>query len=293
MVGNHLIRNVLSSLEKFFANYAMKIAQSMRKIAPLYALQAGWVRYKNRAGMYTAYGVVSLILSGMVSGVITGASSVIGSVPMVQIAITSVVVGVVSAMLAMGYAHFAGKDHRGEEVEFGDFFLGFKQNGKKLAAVATVVALVTQLSALIVPQELRSVQQQSQSGDPEELMMFFEDMYGVILENATSIYAYLSLIVVFSIVVVFANYRASLAGDDPVDAFRWSVQNATPNFLRIIALNLLIVLISVPAIILTLGLGLLVIIPWASLCMYDAYTQLLPEELQAEVLEEEFASRDN
>lgn len=264
----------------------------MRKIAPLYALQAGWVRYKNRAGMYTAFGVVSLILSGMASGVITGISSVVDSVPMLQLAITFIVIGIVGAMLAMGYAHFARKDHRGEEVEFGDFFLGFKQNGKKLAAVATIVALVSQFSSLIIPEELRSAQQ-TQSGDPEELMMFFEDMYDVVLQNASSIYMYLSLMILFSIAVIFANYRASLVGDDPLEAIQWSMKHAFPNLLRIFALNFLIILISVPAVVLTLGLGLLVVIPWAALCTYDAYTQLLPEELETEVLEEEFTPRDN
>ena len=97
----------------------------MRKISPIQAIQAGWIRYKNKAGMYTAFTLFSFVVSvviATVSGSIGGAFSFNLFIQTTIIAITA---GIGYALLTIGYAHFARKDEAGEEAEFGNFLDGY------------------------------------------------------------------------------------------------------------------------------------------------------------------------
>jgi len=261
----------------------------MKKIAPIYALQAGWVRYKNRAGMYSAFTVLMFILSLVVSGFVTTVASLFSTSAFLERTIVALLTGVFSAMLSMGWAHFARKDEQGLAVEFGDFFSGFKVNARALIAVTVIITLAIQLLSLVVPEEIASFTLESNEGDAEELMMAFQDLQVVYMEhiNVLAIYFFASL--ALGLLFMFAQYRASLEGDDPIAAVQWSMAHALPNTFNIVALFVLIVVLTTVITVFTLGLGLLVVVPWVTLSLYDAYDQLSP---LVEAVEDELTAVD-
>ena len=265
----------------------------MRKIAPLYALQAGWVRYKNRAGMYTAFTVLMLILSMVAGGVSTSIGSVFSGIPFLERSIVAILTSVFGALISMGWYHFARKDEQGLDVEFGDFFDGFKVNARQLIAVSVIIALISQLFTLVVPSEMLSLTIDEQTQDPEELMMMFQDLKEVYLANINSILIFAVISTVFGLSVLFAQYRASLEGEDPLTAIQWSAAHVLPNTLRIIVLFIAVIAVAALVVVFTLGLGLLVAVPWISLSFYDAYNQLLPEPEVPSTLDQEFTAGDD
>jgi len=267
--------------------------KSMKKIAPLYALQAGWVRYKNRAGMYSAFTVLMFILSLVIAGFVTSVASVFSTSAFLERTIVALLTGIFGAMISMGWAHFARKDEKGLLVEFGDFFSGFKVNVRSLVAVTVIITLATQLLSLVVPEEIASFTLESNDGDAEELMMAFQDLQLVYSEHINEIAIYFFSSLLLGLLFMFAQYRASLEGDDPVRAIQWSMAHAVSNTINIIALLVLIVVLTAVITVFTLGLGLLVVIPWVTLSLYDAYDQLLPDVESVEhELDDELTTRD-
>ena len=100
----------------------------MTKINPYQTAQAGWIRYKNKGGLYTAFTVFSII----VSLVITTAASSIGSIftfnTFFQTTSMALIAGTFGGLLNIGYGHFARADEKGVPVEFGNFLEGFKSD---------------------------------------------------------------------------------------------------------------------------------------------------------------------
>lgn len=257
----------------------------MRKISVSQALYAGWIRYKNKAGIYTAFGVFSIVVSLVIAGVAGGISSAFQSQLFLQNLVTSLIAGVGGAYLSIGYAHFAKKDQLGEEVEFGDFFGGLRIHAKQLLVVSVVTIIIGQLGLLLLPADLLSYTMELQDqADPEEMMMIVEDMVAAYQDHSVQLVVLLLLQIVIGLAFMFAPYAASLEGKDPLEAIKWSATHAGSNFLRIVAMILILSVIAVVGAVFTLGLGLLVIIPYFSLVTYDMYTQLLdePEILEAQ-----------
>ena len=263
----------------------------MNKISPLQALQAGWIRYKNRAGMYTAFAVFMFVISIVIGGVAASIAAVFSGAGFLERAVVAVITGVFGAMLNMGWCHFARKDERGDDVEFGDFFQGFKVNVRSLAAVSVVIALSTQLLSLLVPEEILSMTVDAESQNAEEVMMMFQDMQEVYVAHASNIMLYAVATAFLGLGLLFAQYRASLEGEDPITAIQWSFSHALPNTLRIIVLMFLVIIVTAVVAILTLGLGLLVLIPWITLALYDAYDQVILEASGPLGLDDKFISR--
>ena len=258
----------------------------MRKISVSQALQAGWIRYKNKAGMYTAFGVFSIVVSLVIAGVAGGVGSAFGSQIFLQNLVTSLIAGVGGAFLSIGYAHFAKRDHAGEDVEFGDFFGGLRMNAKQLVVVSVITILVGQLGMLLLPADLLNYTMELQDqADPEEVMMIVEDMIASYQDHGLQLFLLILLQIIFALAFMFAPYSASLEGKDPLEAIKWSAGNAANNVLPIIAVGIIMTLIAVVGTIFTLGLGLLIIIPYFSLISYDMYTQLFDEPEVEEVVE--------
>jgi hypothetical protein len=253
----------------------------MRKISPTQAVQAGWIRYKNKAGMYTAYTVFSLVVSVVFATVAGGIGGLFSFNSFIQTTIIAIIAGIGSGLLNVGFAHFARKDEAGEEVEFGTFLDGFRINVKSIVVVMVATVLLSQLTSLLMPQELMSFQlTEEQSQDFELMMMAFEDLSEVLQANMGNFYLFLGLQVVLSIVLIFAPYFASLKGKDGLESLVDSIKLGLPNFLQIFLALLNVTLIAIPVTIVTLGLGLLVIVPLIQLVAYDIFAQLTDQSLE-------------
>jgi uncharacterized membrane protein len=250
----------------------------MRKISSRQAVQAGWIRYKNKAGMYTAFTLFSVIVSIVVATVATRIGGVFAFNTFIQTTVIAILAGIVSGLLNVGFAHFARKDEAGEDVEFGHFLDGFRINVKSVIVVMVATVMLSQIASLLMPPELMTFQlTEEQSQDFELMMMAFEDLSEVLQANMGSFYLFVGLQIFLSIALMFAPYFASLKGKDGLESLADSIKLALQNFLKIFLAILLVTLIAIPVTILTIGLGLLVIVPFMQLVAYDIFAQLTEE----------------
>jgi len=250
----------------------------MRKISPIQAIQAGWIRYKNKAGMYTAFTLFSFVVSVVIATVSGSIGGVFSFNLFIQTTIIAITAGIGDALLTIGYAHFARKDEAGEEVEFGNFLDGFRYNVKSLIVVIVATVLISQIFSLLLPNELMTFQlTEEQSRDFELLRIAFEDLGALIFANLGSIGLFLSLQMVLQIVLILAPYFASLKGRDGFQSLVDSIKLALPNFLEIFLVLFIVSLIAIPVVIFTIGLGILVIVPFVQLVAYDIFVQLTEE----------------
>ena len=248
----------------------------MAKIQPFYSIQAGWLRYKNKAGMYSAFAVVSIIISGALGGIATAVGSVFDGQVFLQTTVTALIIGIVGAFLNMGYAHFAKNDIEGADVEFRDFFAGFILNRSKLIAVTIIAVLAAQGASLLLPTELMAFNiTQEQSQNMEELMMAFEDQLELAKAHSSSLYLFVLIQGVLGLLLFFTAFRSSLEGEDPLVSIQWSIRHALSNVIPIITTMFLLVVLAIVVTVFTLGLGLLVVLPLIALVTYDMYTQLI------------------
>ena len=262
----------------------------MKKIDPFYALQAGWVRYKNKAGMYTAYTIIFFIASVLIAQVAAGLAGMLGFMG-VRLAtlIMSLVVGAGSMFLSMGFAHVARMDERGESVEFGDFFHAFKVNQKQLFGVVLITTLIGQIGGFFMPEEISALGSgQFDFNNMDEIQMVFEDMADIYAENSGIIVLVALVQIVFGVGFMFSTYRASMEGDELMEALQWSFPRAWKNFLRLLILGLMVAVLAMVFSLLTLFIGLLVIIPWLILVQYDVYDQLCDKPEGIDPIVEEF-----
>ncbi len=228
--------------------------------------------------MYTAFTLFSLIVSIVVTTVSNGISGVFSFNTFIHNTTIAIIVGIVSGLLNVGFAHFARKDEAGEDVEFSHFLDGFRFNVKSVTVVIVVTVLLSQISSLIMPEELTTFQlTEEQSQDFELMMMAFEDVSAVLQANIGKFCLFVGLQVFLSIVLIFAPYFASLIGKDGIESLADSVRLTLPHFLKIFLALLLITLIAIPVTVLTIGLGLLVIVPLMHLVAYDIFSQLTKE----------------
>jgi len=262
----------------------------MKKIDPFYALQAGWVRYKNKAGMYTAYTIVFFIASVLIAQVAAGLAGMLGFMG-VRLAtlIMSLVVGAGSMFLSMGFAHVARMDERGESVEFGDFFHAFKVNQKQLFGVVLITTLIGQIGGFFMPEEISALGSgQFDFNNMDEIQMVFEDMADIYAENSGIIVLVALVQIVFGVGFMFSTYRASMEGEELMEALQWSFPRAWKNFLRLLVLGILVFVIAMVMSLITFFIGLLAIIPWLILVQYDIYDQLCDKPEGVDPIVEEF-----
>lgn len=228
--------------------------------------------------MYTAFTVFSLVVSLVFATVAGGIGGLFSFNTFIQTTIIAIIAGIGSGLLNVGYAHFARKDEAGEDVEFGNFLDGFRINVKSIVVVMVATVVLSQLSTLLMPPELMTFQlTEDQSQDFELMMMAFEDLSEVLQANMGSFYLFVGLQIFLSIVLMFAPYFASLNGKDGLESLADSIKLALPNFLKIFLAIFLVALIAIPVTVLTIGLGLLVIVPFMQLVAYDIFAQLTEE----------------
>ena len=231
--------------------------------------------------MYTAFTVFSLVVSLVFATVAGGIGGLFSFNTFIQTTIIAIIAGIGSGLLNVGYAHFARKDEAGEDVEFGNFLDGFRINVKSIVVVMVATVVLSQLSTLLMPQELMTFQlTEEQSQDFELMMMAFEDLSEVLQSNMGNFYLFIGIQIVLSIVLMFAPYFASLKGKDGLESLFDSVKFTLANFFQIFFALLLVTLIAIPVTVLTLGLGLLVIVPLIQLVAYDIFAQLTDEVLE-------------
>jgi uncharacterized membrane protein len=140
------------------------------------------------------------------------------------------------------------------------------------------MVMLSQIASLLMPPELMTFQlTEEQSQDFELMMMAFEDLSEVLQANMGSFYLFVGLQIFLSIVLMFAPYFASLNGKDGLESLADSIKLALPNFLKIFLAIFLVALIAIPVTVLTIGLGLLVIVPFMQLVAYDIFAQLTEE----------------
>ena len=262
----------------------------MRKIHPLQSIQAGWIRFSNRAGMYSSFAIISILISLVLTTIASGIGNIFSFDSFIQGLVVGIIAGVLGGIINIGYAHFAAKDELGDDVEFGDFFMGFSQNIKSLIWVLMATVLVSQLSVLFIPQELQSLnlEEQGQFQNLEELTILAEELGVVFWDNIGGILIFFAIHMFFGIVLIFAPFAASLGKQNPIQALHFSIANALSNFFNILftylILALAIVIIAYVLILLgTVGLIILVIscfigffvfIPVLNLIVYDMFSQL-------------------
>jgi len=257
----------------------------MKKIDPIYALQAGWVRYKNNAGMYTAYTVLIFIAWIILFSIAAGMGllfEVFGE--RVSGLITNVFLTGSTVFLTLGMAHFAREDERGTAVELGDFFSAFRVNQKQLLGVVLITTLLSQLLSFFMPDSfmaLASGEMDPNSIDPSALIDDITGRLGILI--------FIILVqIVFSIGFMFSSYRASLDGADVMESLKWSFPRAWGNFLRIVIVLFLTSIIAAFLGFITLFLGFLVLIPWSMLVQFEMYDQLCDKPEGLDPVVEEF-----
>ena len=163
-------------------------------------------------------------------------------------------------------------------MEFGHFLDGFRINVKSVIVVMVAMVMLSQIASLLMPPELMTFQlTEEQSQDFELMMMAFEDLSEVLQANMGSFYLFVGLQIFLSIVLMFAPYFASLNGKDGLESLADSIKLALPNFIKIFLAIFLVALIAIPVTVLTIGLGLLVIVPFMQLVAYDILAQLTEE----------------
>ena len=262
----------------------------MKKIDPFYALQAGWVRYKNNAGMYTAFTIVWFIATLFISTVASGMGGMFALLGERLVALLmAIILGAGTMFLTMGFSHVARKDELGEGVNFGDFFNALRVNQKELFGVVVITSVLGQLGTFFMPEGFAAL---ASSGfdfsNLDELQMMAEDMQELYMDNM-GIIAMVTLIqVVFGVGFMFATYRASLDGEGAMEALKWSFPRAWSNFFRIFVLALMIGIIAIVLGVLTLFIGFLVIIPWMILVQFEMYDQLCDKPEGIDPVVEEF-----
>jgi len=262
----------------------------MKKIDPLYALQAGWVRYKNKAGMYTAYTIIWFVATLLISSIAAGMGGMFAFLgERLPALIIAIVLGVGTIFLSMGYAHVARKDELGEEVEFGDFFNALRVNQKQLFGVVVITSVLGQLGTFFMPEGFAALASgQLDFSNLDELQMMLEDMQEVYMDNMGIIMLVALIQIVFGIGFMFSTYRASLDGEEAMEALKWSFPRAWSNFFRILALALMIGIIAIIFGVLTLFIGFLVVIPWLILVQFEMYDQLCDKPESLDPVVEEF-----
>ena len=133
-----------------------------------------------------------------------------------------------------------------------------------------------------------NLEEENQIQDLEELMMFFDEIGIILVDNIGSILLFLGVQVFLGIVLMFAPFAASLENQDAIQALRYSIMTALPNFFNILFAYLIIglavgmytyllLLLGTPGTIILLVsffIGLFVVIPVLNLIAYDMFTQL-------------------
>ena len=257
----------------------------MKKIDPIYALQAGWVRYKNNAGMYTAFTVV-LFIGWIILFSIAAGMGVLFEVfgERVSGLITNVFLTAITVFSSLGIAHFAREDERGTAVEFGDFFSAFSVNQKQLLGVVLITTLLSQLLSFFMPDSFMALGRgeiDPNSIDPAALIDDITGSLGILI--------FIILVqIVFSVGFMFSSYRASLDGADVMESLKWSFPRAWSNFLRIVLVGFLSSIIVMILGFITLFLGFLVLIPWMMLVQFEMYDQLCEKPEGLDPVVEEF-----
>ena len=213
---------------------------------------------------------------------LTTAASSIGSIftfnTFFQTTSMALIAGTFGGLLNIGYGHFARADEKGVPVEFGNFLEGFKSHARSLVLVMIATVIISQLSTLIMPVELREFQlTEEQTQDMELLLMAVEDLSEAVNANVFGTYGYVFLSLFLSIAFMFAPYFASLEGDDAITALRRSVTLSLRHFFRIFLTIALTLLIAIPFLVVTIGFGVLIVLPVLQLVSYDIYAQLTQE----------------
>jgi uncharacterized membrane protein len=262
----------------------------MKKINPFYALQAGWVRYKNNAGMYTAFTIVWFIATLLISSVATGMGGMFALLGERLVALLmAIVLGAGTMFLTMGFSHVARKDELGQGVEFGDFFNALRMNQKQLFGVVVITSVLGQLGTFFLPEGFAALASGGLDfSNLDELQMIGEDMQEMYMDNMGIIGMVTLIQVVFGVGFMFATYRASLDGEGAMEALKWSFPRAWSNFFRIFVLALMMGIIALILGVLTLFIGFLVIIPWMILVQFEMYDQLCDKPEGLDPVVEEF-----
>jgi len=262
----------------------------MKKIDPFYALQAGWVRYKNNAGMYTAFTIVWFIATLLITTVATGMGGMFALLGERFVALLmAIVLGAGTIFLTMGFSHVARKDELGAGVEFGDFFNALRVNQKQLLGVVVITSILGQLGTFFMPEGFAALSAgQFDFSNLDELQMMVEDMQEVYMDNTGIIMLVALIQIVFGVGFMFATYRASLEGEGAMEALKWSFPRAWGNFFRIFVLALMMGVIAIILGVLTLFIGFLVIIPWMILVQFEMYDQICDKPEGLDPVVEEF-----
>lgn len=267
----------------------------MTKIHPILALQAGWVRYRNGIGPYTAFTLVFIVLSFMLSGIIVGVQGLLMFLsPVLASSIAALLLSIVSGLLTMGFYHFGRMHERGESPEFPDFFRPFSTHLGTTVAVIVITSGITLALQSMMPVSAEELGTSLEGAtDLDEMLMVFEDYADVMQEHQASVGAVTVAQILAAFLFFFSVMRASLDGASVKDALAWSIAHAGRNVLRILATMVLAGLISILVTVLTLGLGVLFAVPYIYMVTYDMYAQLTEDEHNDWTLETEAAAEND
>ena len=270
----------------------------MKKIDPFYALQAGWVRYKNNAGRYTFFLIAALaiLFFGLIGAAFFGSILMLAVGPVIP-ALVLIFLYLVSKFLWIGIAHFARKDEENGGVQFEEFFRAFQMNRRKLFGVFFLSFIIYQIMVSLVPfsQEYVTIlESMPQNPSETEAQMFTEELFEVFLVNPSPVIFCLGILLVVRLLFSFAAFRSSLDGVSSFRSMKWSVLSVMPNmipvifwyFLSVIIVTLISLSFSYIGVI--AYLLLLILIPWMLLVKYDMYDQLCDKPEGLDPVVEEF-----
>lgn len=250
----------------------------MNKIKIGYSVEAGWVRFKHNAAHYTAFGVVAILLSGLVSSVLSSIiTPILGNNVYANMVLGSFT-ATIGFMITLGWAYYARADHQGLHPSFDAFFEGFKHHKGKLLVLGVLFGVLTNAALFLLPEDfLTSLESLQTQSNPDELMFLLEDLADSFSNNLSKFVLILCINFLASLIVMFAPYRISFEGEAPLKALNWSAQQALQNIVPILMVNIILAFITILGAVVTLFLGLLALIPYTSLVQYDMYYQLVPD----------------
>lgn len=214
----------------------------------------GFEYFKERAGEFIGYTIVYLIIS-----------MVIGMIPFIG----SLISFVISGPLAVGILIFTHRMHTNQDLEFSNFFDGFKKFTPLFATYILQMAFYFVLALPLIFIIGMEFVQAAALGDVEALMETGE----IVMDNAGILFGYVLLFVYIGISFRWSLHLAYFHDYSPVNAIKTSFLLVNKNWFSHFLFILLAALAALGGFV-ALVIGIIVAIPVISIADYFGYAHV-------------------
>lgn len=221
---------------------------------PTQYFSKGFEYFKERAGEFIGFTIVYIIIS-----------MVVGMIPLVGTLISLVI----SGPLAVGVLIFTHRMHTNQDLEFSNFFDGFKKFTPLFATYLLQMAFYLLLALPLIFIIGIEFVQAIALGDAEELM----ETGDIILGNAGILFGYVLLFVYIGISFRWSLHLAYFHDYSPINAIKTSFLLVNKNWFSHFLFILLAALTALGGLV-ALLIGLIVAIPLISIADYFGYAHV-------------------